>query len=138
MQNLFKILIVDNDDNLSTKLNKLIANPKIFVHTSNLIPKNTVYNIYIIGIDLTNSLKKIQNINNNVSIYLFDFVCRENVSIKNVINCNISGCLENNQDLDNFAKKVNSLYKQQNKMYEVSSKLDNLVTLGRASPAASY
>jgi PAS domain S-box-containing protein len=111
VETLVRILIVDDDMTFVQRIRDLVSHPQIAVDDLAPIPE---------------SINEIRLNNKNSPIYLFGSVCNRRICIRDIIECNISGCLENDEGIRSFVKKVNSLCRHKAKLREAGSKLDCL------------
>lgn len=124
MKTLVRILIITDNDAFVKSLKDLIDHPQIDVDSSAKIPQGASYNFYVL--DSSDELNKIELINEGSPIYLSDHICDTSVPIRNIIKCNIVGCLDDVDGMSNFVTHVRKFRKQKSKMHEVSTKLDCL------------
>ncbi len=128
MKTLVRILIVDDDRMFVKRLRDLIAHPQIIVDNNIAVAKDLFYDFCVIGSSAktTEALDTIRTYSAGSSIYLSGPACNQSVPIRKMIKCNIIDCLENDENIRNFIKNVNSLVKQKAKLHKASCKLDCL------------
>lgn len=128
MKTLVQILIISDNRTFVKRVTELVNHPQIVVNSEKTIPENLCYDFYVLNgvVNITESIDRIREFHKGTPIYLSGSVCKENVPIKKMCECNIVACLENDNDLRNFVKEIGSYCKQKLRIYEASCKLDHL------------
>jgi len=128
VETLVRILIICDDKEFVNDIKKQITHPQVMVYTSSIIPEDESYNFYVLGgsLQIAEAVDKIRKSNEGSPIYLVGSMCDAKVPVRKMIKCNIVDCLENQQKINDFVKKVNSFCNQKIKMRKTSSKLDCL------------
>lgn len=128
METLVRILIVDDNRMFVKRLCDLISHPQVMVDIVTIVPEDIFYNFYILGgsTEITEAIDHIRKRNEGSPIYLSGPVCDKKIPVRKMIKCNIIDCLESDESMQRFAKKVTSFCRQKTKMREASSKLDFL------------
>jgi len=128
VETLVRILIIDDDEAFVKRLRNLVSHPQVVVDNATAVPENIFYNFYILGnsSNITRAVDRIRKNNEGSPIYLSGSVCNKNVPVRKMVKCNIIDCLEKEEDVRSFVKKVNSFCKQKSKLRKAASKLDFL------------
>lgn len=130
METLVRILIIDDDTVFVKRLRDLVAHPQVVIDIATTIPEDIFYHFYILGgsVDITEAVDKIRINNEGSPIYLSGPVCNKNVPVRKMVKCNIIDCLEKDEDMRGFVKKVSSFCKQRAILREAACKLEHLVS----------
>lgn len=128
METLVRILIIDDNPAFVKRLRDLVSHPQIVVDNAAAVPENIFYNFYILGnsANITRAVDRIRKNNEGSPIYLSGSICDKNVPVRKMVKCNIIDCLENEESMRGFVKKVNSFCRQKEKLRKAASKLDFL------------
>lgn len=128
MKTLVRILIIDDDTAFVKRLRDLVNHPQVVVDIAKEVPENIIYNFYILGgsIEIAEAIDKIKTNNEGSPIYLSGSICNKDVPVRKMLRCNIIDCLESDESMRSFAKKVSSFYKQQIRLSKAVIKLERL------------
>lgn len=128
MKTLVRILILDDNRVFVKRLRDLVSHPQVIVDIATIVPEDIFYNFYILGgsTKIIEAIDHIRKNNEGSPIYLSGPVCNAKVPVRKMVKCNIVDCLENDESVQRFAKKIGFFCRQKAKMCEASSKLDSL------------